>query len=197
MKNFLRTAVLVAFAATFSVQNVEAQTMSSNKMPEPKTVQVGGEAMFPMKNIVQNAVNSKAHTTLVAAVKAAGLVDVLQGAGPFTVFAPVNDAFENLPEGTVETLLKPENKATLTKVLTYHVVAGKYDFNAISALIKKGKGKAELATVSGGKLYFKMNGARNISVWDENGGSANINTYDVYQSNGVIQSIDAVLLPKM
>lgn len=197
MKNFLRTAALVAFAATFSVQNVEAQTMSSNKMPEPKTVQVGGEAMFPMKNIVQNAVNSKAHTTLVAAVKAAGLVDVLQGAGPFTVFAPVNDAFENLPEGTVETLLKPENKATLTKVLTYHVVAGKYDFNAISALIKKGKGKAELATVSGGKLYFKMNGARNISVWDENGGSANINTYDVYQSNGVIQSIDAVLLPKM
>ena len=197
MKNFLRTAALVAFAATFNVQNVEAQTMSSNKMPEPKTVQVGGEAMFPMKNIVQNAVNSKAHTTLVAAVKAAGLVDVLQGAGPFTVFAPVNDAFENLPEGTVETLLKPENKATLTKVLTYHVVAGKYDFNAISALIKKGKGKAELATVSGGKLYFKMNGARNISVWDENGGSANINTYDVYQSNGVIQSIDAVLLPKM
>lgn len=197
MKNFLRTAALVAFAAAFSMQNAEAQTMSSNKMTEPKTVQVGGEAMFPMKNIVQNAVNSKAHTTLVAAVKAAGLVDVLQGAGPFTVFAPVNDAFENLPEGTVETLLKPENKATLTKVLTYHVVAGKYDFNAISALIKKGKGKAELATVSGGKLYFKMNGARNISVWDENGGSANINTYDVYQSNGVIQSIDAVLLPKM
>lgn len=197
MKNFLRTATLVAFAAAFSMQNAEAQTMSSNKMTEPKTVQVGGEAMFPMKNIVQNAVNSKAHTTLVAAVKAAGLVDVLQGAGPFTVFAPVNDAFENLPEGTVETLLKPENKATLTKVLTYHVVAGKYDFNAISALIKKGKGKAELATVSGGKLYFKMNGARNISVWDENGGSANINTYDVYQSNGVIQSIDAVLLPKM
>ncbi len=197
MKNFLKTAALVVFAAALSTTNAEAQSMSSNKMSEPKTVQVGGEAMFPMKNIVQNAVNSKAHTTLVAAVKAAGLVDVLQGAGPFTVFAPVNDAFENLPEGTVETLLKPENKATLTKVLTYHVISGKYDFNALSALIKKGKGKAELATVSGGKLWFKMNGVRNITVWDENGSSANINTYDVYQSNGVIQSIDAVLLPKM
>lgn len=197
MKNFLKTAALVVFAAALSTTYAEAQSMTSNKMSEPKTVQVGGEAMFPMKNIVQNAVNSKAHTTLVAAVKAAGLVDVLQGAGPFTVFAPVNDAFENLPEGTVETLLKPENKATLTKVLTYHVISGKYDFNALSALIKKGKGKAELATVSGGKLYFKMNGARNITVWDENGSSANINTYDVYQSNGVIQSIDAVLLPKM
>lgn len=197
MKNFLKTAALVVAATTIGMSSANAQTMSSSKMSEPKTVQVGGEAMFPMKNIVQNAVNSKAHTTLVAAVKAADLVDVLQGAGPFTVFAPVNDAFENLPAGTVETLLKPENKATLTKVLTYHVVSGKYDFNAISALIKKGKGKAELSTVSGGKLYFKMNGAHNISVWDENGGSANINTYDVYQSNGVIQSIDAVLLPKM
>lgn len=197
MKNFLKTAAIVIAATTIGMSSANAQTMSSSKMSEPKTVQVGGEAMFPMKNIVQNAVNSKAHTTLVAAVKAADLVDVLQGAGPFTVFAPVNDAFENLPARTVETLLKPENKATLTKVLTYHVVSGKYDFNALSALIKKGKGKAELPTVSGGKLYFKMNGAHNISVWDENGGSANINTYDVYQSNGVIQSIDAVLLPKM
>ena len=124
MKNFLKTAAFVAFAATLITTNIEAQSMTSNKMSEPTTVQVGGEAMFPMKNIVQNAVNSKVHTTLVAAVKAAGLVDVLQGAGPFTVFAPVNDAFENLPEGTVATLLKPENKATLTKVLTYHVVSG-------------------------------------------------------------------------
>ena len=112
--------------------------------------------MYSSKDIVSNVVNAPNLTTLVAAVKAAGLVDVLQGAGPFTVFAPVNDAFENLPAGTIETLLKPENKATLTKVLTYHVIAGKYDFNALSALIKKGKGKAELATVSGGKLYFKM-----------------------------------------
>lgn len=159
-----------------------------------KTVQVGGEAMYPAKNIVQNAVNSKAHTTLVAAVKAAGLVETLQGAGPFTVFAPVNDAFENLPAGTVDNLLKPENKATLTKVLTYHVVAGQYDFKALSNMLKKGQNS--LKTVSGGTLYFMMNGARNIVVKDENGNTANINTYDVYQSNGVIQSVDAVLLPK-
>jgi uncharacterized surface protein with fasciclin (FAS1) repeats len=159
-----------------------------------KTVQVGGEAMYPMKNIVENAVNSKAHTTLVAAVKAAGLVETLQGKGPFTVFAPVNDAFENLPAGTVETLLKPENKATLTKVLTYHVVAGRYDFKAIAAMLKKGQNS--LKTVSGGTLTFMMNGPRNITVKDENGNTANINTYDVYQSNGVIQSIDSVLLPK-
>ena len=197
MKNFLKIAALVVAASTSLMSVATAQSMSSNKMAEPKTVQVGGEAMYPMKNIVENAVNSKAHTTLVAAVKAAGLVDVLQGKGPFTVFAPVNDAFENLPAGTVETLLKPENKATLVKILTYHVVSGKYDFNALTMLIKKGNGKAELATVAGGKLYFKMNGSHNITVWDEKGGYANVNTYDVYQSNGVIQSIDAVLMPKM
>ena len=150
--------------------------------------------MLPMKNIVENAVNSKAHTTLVAAVKAAGLVETLQGKGPFTVFAPVNDAFENLPSGTVEKLLKPENKASLTKVLTYHVVAGKYDFKALCAMIKKGN--RNLKTVSGGTLTFAMNGSHNIVVKDENGNTANINTYDVYQSNGVIHSIDTVLLPK-
>lgn len=197
MKKFLKTAALVAIAMVISMSGAKAQSMSSAKMSEPKTVEVGGEAMYPMKNIVQNAVNSKVHTTLVAAVKAADLVDVLQGAGPFTVFAPVNDAFENLPAGTVETLLKPENKKQLVKVLTYHVVSGKYDFDAIAALIKKGKGKAELKTVAGGKLWFKMNGSHNITVWDENGGYANINVYDVYQSNGIIHSIDAVLLPKM
>lgn len=162
-----------------------------------QTVNVGGEAMFPKKNIVENAVNSKDHTTLVAAVKAADLVATLQTAGPFTVFAPVNDAFENLPDGTVATLLKPENKATLATVLTYHVVAGKYDFTAIEALIKKGKGSAKLATVSGGTLIAKMNGARNITITDENGGVANITTYDVYQSNGVIHVIDKVVLPAM
>ena len=151
--------------------------------------------MYPMKNIVENAVNSKAHTTLVAAVKAAGLVETLQGKGPFTVFAPVNDAFENLPAGTVETLLKPESKPTLTKVLTYHVVSGRYDFKAISAMLKKGT--KTLKTVSGGTLTFMMNGPRNIVVKDENGNTANITTYDVYQSNGVIHSIDTVLLPKM
>lgn len=193
MKNVIKMAAfalltIATFNATFA-QGASTQT-------KEKTVMVGGEAMYPMKNIVENAVNSKAHTTLVAAVKAADLVGTLQTAGPFTVFAPVNDAFENLPAGTVETLLKPENKATLAKVLTYHVVSGKYDFMALSALIKAGKGTGELKTVSGGKLFFMMNGARNIVVKDENGGTANINTYDVYQSNGVIQSIDAVLLPK-
>lgn len=159
-----------------------------------QTVDVGGEPMYPTKNVVENAVKSKAHTTLVAAVGAAGLVETLKGAGPFTVFAPVNDAFENLPAGTVETLLKPENKKSLTGVLTYHVVSGKYDFKALSKMIKKGN--TTLSTVSGGKLQLRMNGMHNIQIMDENGGTANINTYDVYQSNGVIHSIDAVLLPK-
>ena len=193
MKNVIKMAAF-AFLTVAAFNTTFAQGTSMK--PKEKTVMVGGEAMYPMKNIVENAVNSKAHTTLVAAVKAADLVGTLQTAGPFTVFAPVNDAFENLPAGTVETLLKPENKATLAKVLTYHVVSGKYDFMALSALIKAGKGTGELKTVSGGKLFFMMNGARNIVVKDENGGTANINTYDVYQSNGVIQSIDAVLLPK-
>jgi len=162
-----------------------------------QTVQVGSEAMYPAKNIVENAVKSKSHTTLVAAVQAAGLVETLQTAGPFTVFAPVNDAFENLPAGTVETLLKPENKATLAKILTYHVVAGKLDFDGISAEIKAGKGKATLKTVSGGTLTALMNGSKNIILQDENGNTANISTYDVYQKNGVIHVIDAVVLPKM
>jgi uncharacterized surface protein with fasciclin (FAS1) repeats len=164
---------------------------------QAQTVTVGTEAMYPTKNIVENAVNSKAHTTLVAAVKAADLVATLQTKGPFTVFAPVNDAFENLPAGTVETLLKPENKATLVKVLTYHVVAGKYDFDAISKAIKAGGGKATFKTVSGGTLTAMMNGSHNIVLKDENGGMANISTYDVYQSNGVIHVLDAVVLPKM
>jgi len=181
----------VAFILVFALTAFAADAQKS----KDNTVQVGGEAMYPMKNIVENAVNSKAHTTLVAAVKAAGLVETLQGTGPFTVFAPVNDAFENLPAGTVETLLKPENKATLTTVLTYHVVAGRYDFDALAAKLKKGENT--LKTVSGGTLTFTMNGPRNIVVKDENGNVANINTYDVYQSNGVIHSIDAVLLPKM
>jgi len=187
MQSMLKSASLVL---TFVLA-----VFAANAQVKSNTVMVGGEAMFPMKNIVENAVNSKAHTTLVAAVKAAGLVETLQSKGPFTVFAPVNDAFENLPAGTVETLLKPESKPTLTKVLTYHVVAGKYDFKAISAMIKKGN--KTLKTVSGGTLTFMMNGSRNIVVKDENGATANITTYDVYQSNGVIHSIDTVLLPKM
>jgi uncharacterized surface protein with fasciclin (FAS1) repeats len=159
-------------------------------------VMVGGSPMFPSKNIVQNAVNSKDHTTLVAAVKAAGLVDTLQGKGPFTVFAPVNAAFDALPAGTVDTLLKPENKATLTKVLTYHVVPGRLTSSDLDKLIKKGNGTATLTTVSGGSLWLTKNGDRNILVKDEMGAVADVSIYDVLQSNGVIHSIDRVLLPK-
>ena len=159
-------------------------------------VMVGGQAMLASRDIVDNAVNSADHTTLVAAVKAAGLVDTLKGKGPFTVFAPTNAAFGKLPAGTVDTLVKPESKATLTKILTYHVVPGKYDFMALSNAIKKGGGKAELGTAAGGKLTFMMNGTHNIAVVDEMGGHANISTYDVYQSNGVINVIDTVLMPK-
>lgn len=183
MKSLLKSASLL-LALTLATFSVNAQI----------SVQVGGQAMMPKKNIVENAVNSKAHTTLVAALKAAGLVETLQSAGPFTVFAPVNDAFENLPAGTVETLLKAENKSKLSKVLTYHVISGKYDFKALSKLVKRGKNT--LKTVSGNTLTFMMNGPRNIMVRDENGNTANISTYDVYQSNGVIHSIDTVLLPK-
>jgi len=186
MKKLIIT--LSAIALTLGATTAFAQT---------KTVMVGGEAMYPMKNIVENAVNSKAHTTLVAAVKAGGLVETLEGKGPFTVFAPVNDAFNALPAGTVDNLLKPENKATLVKVLTYHVIAGKYDFNALRDAIKKGNGVATMKAVSGGTLTFMMNGEHNITIKDENGGVANISTYDVYQSNGVIHVIDKVLLPKM
>ncbi|EGF32368.1 Secreted and surface fasciclin-like repeat containing protein [Oxalobacteraceae bacterium IMCC9480] len=159
-------------------------------------VMVGGQSMMPSKDIIDNAVNSADPTTLVAAVKAAGLVETLKGKGPFTVFAPTNAAFGKLPAGTVETLVKPENKATLTKILTYHVVPGKYDFMALAAEIKKHNGKAELATASGGKLSFAMNGMHNISVMDETGHTASISTYDVTQSNGVINVIDTVLMPK-
>lgn len=155
---------------------------------------VGGAAMYKAKNIVENAVNSKDHTTLVAAVKAAGLVDTLASAGPFTVFAPVNSAFDKLPAGTVDTLLKPENKATLTKVLTYHVVAGNMDSKAIVAAIKAGKGKAEFSTVAGGKLWAAMDG-KSVIVWDEKGGKAKVTIADVRQSNGVIHVVDSVLLP--
>ena len=160
------------------------------------TVMVGGQSMLPSKDIVDNAVNSADHTTLVAAVKAAGLVDTLKGKGPFTVFAPTNAAFNKLPAGTVDTLVKPESKATLTKILTYHVVPGKYDFAALSEEIKKQNGKAQLPTANGGKLTFAMNGMHNIVVMDDSGNNANVSTYDVYQSNGVINVIDSVLTPK-
>ena len=155
---------------------------------------VGGHEMFPSKNIVQNALNSEDHTTLVAAVKAAGLVDTLQGPGPFTVFAPTNEAFAKLPAGTVDTLLMTGNKATLTKVLTYHVVAGRMDSKDIARAIKAGDGKAELNTVSGGKLWASMQG-KDLILTDEKGGMAKVTIANVYQSNGVIHVIDGVLLP--
>lgn len=159
-----------------------------------KTVMVGGAAMYPNKNIVENAVNSKDHTTLVAAVKAAGLVETLESAGPFTVFAPTNEAFAKLPKGTLETLVKPENKATLTRILTYHVVAGKLDAKAIARLIEKGNGIAELKTVSGGILKASMKGDK-LVLTDEKGGMATVTIANVYQSNGVIHVIDTVVLP--
>jgi uncharacterized surface protein with fasciclin (FAS1) repeats len=160
-----------------------------------KTVMVGGAAMYPTKNIVENAVNSKDHTTLVAAVTAAGLVETLQSKGPFTVFAPVNDAFTKLPAGTVETLLKPENKATLAGILTYHVVAGRMDAKSISDAIKMGKGKAEYATVAGGKLTLMKSG-KDIIISDESGNTGKVTIGNVFQSNGVIHVIDTVMLPK-
>jgi len=156
---------------------------------------VGGAAMYPSKNIVENAVNSKDHTTLVAAVKAAGLVATLQSAGPFTVFAPVNKAFDMLPAGTVDGLLKPESKAALTGVLTYHVVAGKLNATDLAKLIKAGNGTATLKTVAGGNLMVMMKGKK-IAIKDENGGVAYVTIKDVNQSNGVIHVIDHVLLPK-
>jgi uncharacterized surface protein with fasciclin (FAS1) repeats len=183
MKKYILGFFAVAMFATFNL-NASAQT-----------VMVGGEAMFPMKNIVENAVNSKDHTTLVAAVKAAGLVDTLMSKGPFTVFAPTNDAFENLPEGTIPMLLKPESKDMLSKVLTYHVVAGKVTAKDLMKKIKQGGGQAMLKTVSGGMLTAKMNGPMNVVIMDEKGNTANISTYDVMQSNGVIHVIDHVLMP--
>ena len=173
-----------------------ALTMSLAGASAFAQVMVGGAQMLPSKDIIDNAVNSKDHTTLVAAVKAAGLVETLKGKGPFTVFAPTNAAFGKLPAGTVETLVKPESKATLTNILTYHVVPGKYDFMALSNEIKKQNGKATLPTASGGKLMFAMNGPHNVVVMDDSGNTASISTYDVYQSNGVINVIDTVLLPK-
>ena len=159
-----------------------------------KNPMVGGQEMFPTRNIVQNAVNSADHTTLVAAVKAAGLVDTLQGPGPFTVFAPTNAAFNKLPVGTVDTLLRPENKDALTKVLTYHVVAGRMSAMDLKRAIKAGGGKAELKTVSGGKLWAMLKGNM-IVLKDEKGDVASVTQADVFQSNGVIHVIDAVVLP--
>ena len=170
-------------------------TLSQLAIAQEKTVMVGGAAMYPSKNIVENAVNSKDHTTLVAAVKAAGLVETLQGPGPFTVFAPTNKAFELLPAGTVENLLKPENKELLTTVLTYHVVPGRLDSKELARLMKEGKGKAELTTVAGGKIWLWMKGNK-VMLTDEKGGTATITIKDVFQNNGIIHVIDHVVLPR-
>ena len=181
-RNFLAAAILaLGFGLTSFAQ---------------KTVMVGGAAMYPNKNIIENAVNSKDHTTLVAAVKAAGLVETLQGKGPFTVFAPTNEAFNKLPAGTVETLLKPENIKTLQTILTYHVVSGKMNSSDIAKAIKAGKGKASLKTVSGGTLTAWMDG-KDLYISDESGNKAKVTISDVNQSNGVIHVVDTVLLPKM
>ena len=161
------------------------------------TIMVGGAAMYPTKNIVENAVNSKDHTTLVAAVKAADLVEALQGAGPLTVFAPTNAAFEMLPAGTVDNLLKPENKAALQGVLKYHVVAGKFNAKDVLKLIKDNGGKATIPTLAGGKLYASLDDQGGVWIWDENGGKAKVTIADVNQKNGVIHVVDHVLLPKM
>jgi len=158
-------------------------------------VSVGGAMMYPSENIIENAMNSKDHTTLVAAVKAAGLVETLEGTGPFTVFAPTNEAFNQLPAGTVDNLLKPENKALLTSILTYHVIAGKWDARALASKIKEGMGKAQLKTVQGGAIWAMMKGDQ-IMLKDEKGHLATVTIPDVYQSNGVIFVIDRVLMPK-
>lgn len=191
----MNTKLISAIALSTALLSGVAQANDHGMRGANTAVMVGGQSMLASKDIIDNAVNSADHKTLVAAVTAAGLVDTLKGKGPFTVFAPTDAAFGKLPAGTVETLVEPENKAALTGILTYHVVAGKFDFNTVSKAIKDGKGSAELTTVNGAKLTAKMNGMHNIVLTDAKGGSANISTYDVYQSNGVIHVIDSVLMP--
>ena len=193
MKKTLFSLALVAMFSVGVSTTVSAQTKTKTKA---KVVMVGGAAMYPTKNIVENAINSKDHTTLVAAVKAAGLVETLQSAGPFTVFAPTNEAFNKLPTGTVETLVKPENKATLTKILTYHVVAGRMTSKDLMKAIKGGKGTATLKTVSGGTLTAMMKGPKTIALKDEKGGVSTVTIADVMQSNGVIHVVNTVLMPQ-
>ena len=182
-------------ANTTNTTNANSMSNENTAKMDSDNPMVGGAPMLKTKDIIDNAVNSKDHTTLVAAVKAAGLVDTLKGAGPFTVFAPTNAAFEKLPKGTVDTLLKPENKATLSKILTYHVVAGKQDAATIAKAIADGKGKATFKTVSGGTLTAMMEG-KDLILTDEKGGKSKVTIADVMQSNGVIHVVDTVLMPK-
>jgi uncharacterized surface protein with fasciclin (FAS1) repeats len=191
MKKIYTSIAVLALVATAALGMGQDARMTAGQNP-----MVGGMAMYANKSIVENAVNSSDHTTLVAAVKAAGLVDALAGKGPFTVFAPVNGAFDMLPAGTVDTLLKPENKDMLVKILTYHVVAGRWTYDSLGKAIRSGNGTAELKTLSGGKLWAMWNGPRNIVIKDESGATASITTYDVMQSNGVIQVINKVLMSK-
>ena len=185
---------LIAAAAALALVAGAAAPLSAESKSE-KTVNVGGAPMYPSKNIIQNAVNSKDHTTLVAAVKAAGLVDTLSGPGPFTVFAPTNKAFAKLPAGTVDNLIKPENKATLTEILTYHVVPGRMTAANLMKSIKDGEGEAKLKTVSGDWLMVKQAGPGKLTIIDTKGDVAMVTIADVLQSNGVIHVIDTVLLP--
>ena len=184
-------ALTAAVVAPVSAQD----KMTKSEMSGEKTVMVGGAAMFPSKNIIQNAVHSRDHTTLVAAVKAAGLVETLEGKGPFTVFAPTNAAFTQLPAGTVDNLLKPENKATLTKVLTYHVVPGRMTAVNLMKAVKDGEGEAHLKTVAGADIVVKQAGPGKLTITDSKGDVAMVTIADVLQSNGVIHVIDTVLLP--
>ena len=194
----LRGVAVAAFASAAMIGAAPVLAQSMGQMDHSAhaqaTVTVGGAAMYPTKTIVENAVNSPIHTTLVAAVKAAGLVETLSGPGPFTVFAPTDAAFAKLPAGTVETLVKPENKATLTKILTYHVVAGRVTAADLAAQIAAGGGKAELTTVEGGKLTASLRGS-SVILTDEKGGVATVTQADVFQSNGVIHVTDAVSMP--
>jgi uncharacterized surface protein with fasciclin (FAS1) repeats len=185
LRHIAMAAILAGVPAGLTVQPSFAQSVKT----------VGGAPMYPSKNIVENAVNSKDHTTLVAAAKAAGLVDTLASPGPFTVFAPTNNAFSKLPAGTVETLLKPENKGQLTKVLTYHVVPGRLDAQALVNGIAEGGGQMTLTTVEGSTLRATQLDRRTLGITDEMGNTARVPIFDVYQSNGVIHVVDTVLLP--
>jgi len=192
-KAFLFVSILSLGACSSSKDKAMKDDMNMSK---DMTVMVGGAAMYPSKNIIENAVNSKDHTTLVAAVKAADLVSTLQGDGPFTVFAPTNAAFDKLPAGTVATLLEPANKMQLQNVLTYHVIAGKYSSMDIVKAIKKENGKAMFTTVNGGMLTAMMKGS-NVVITDASGGTSMVTIADVNQSNGVIHVVNSVMLPKM
>lgn len=195
-RNLVRALTIglsLAFAAG-ALPALAQMSSGTNPMGSEHAVMVGGAAMYPSRNIVENAIHSQDHTTLVAAVKAAGLVKTLEGPGPFTVFAPTNEAFDALPAGTVQTLLKPGNKAQLTKILTYHVVPGRLDTKALDAKIAAGGGEAKLKTVEGDWLTVKGSGTH-LTVTDDKGNTADITIPNVYQSNGVIMVINKVLMP--